>query len=128
MMTKRTTLLAFATGLILAGSLYAHHSYSAYQTDLKVSIEGTITKIDFVNPHVILEIKTRDGEYTAEFPGVTSLSRDNFKAYTLKVGDYVIAKGSPMKDREIKRISLMTELRRPSDGWVWPEAAPKTTP
>jgi hypothetical protein len=46
----------------------------------------------------------------------------------LKVGDYVIAKGSPMKDREIKRISLMTELRRPSDGWVWPEAAPKTTP
>ncbi len=127
-MTKRTALMAFAAGLILTGSLHAHHSYSAYQTDLKISIEGTITKIDFVNPHVILEIRTRDGEYTAEFPGVTSLSRDNFKAYTLKVGDYVIAKGSPMKDREIKRISLMTELRRPSDGWAWPETAPKPAP
>ena len=29
-MTKRTALMAFAAGLILTGSLYAHHSYSAY--------------------------------------------------------------------------------------------------
>jgi hypothetical protein len=125
-MIKRAALMALAAGLVPAGSLHAHHSYSAYQTDLKISIEGTITKIDFVNPHVILEIKTKDGEYTAEFPGVTSLSRDNFRAYTLKVGDYIIAKGSPMKDRDIKRISLMTELRRPSDGWVWPESVAQT--
>jgi hypothetical protein len=125
-MTSRTALIAFAAVAILSGPLHAHHSYSAYQTDLKISIEGTITKIDFVNPHVILEIKTRDGDYTAEFPGVTSLSRDNFRAYTLKIGDYVIAKGSPMKNRDIKRISLMTELRRPSDGWIWPEPATKT--
>jgi hypothetical protein len=125
-MIRRTTTKAFAAVLILAGSLQAHHSYSAYQTDLKISIEGTITKVDFVNPHVILEISTKEGEYTAEFPGVTSLSRDNFKAYTLKIGDYVVAKGSPMKNRDIKRISLMTELRRPSDAWVWPEPAAKT--
>jgi len=125
-MTRRTALIVLAAAAVLSGSLQAHHSYSAYQTDLKISIEGTITKIDFVNPHVILQIKTKDGEYTAEFPGVTSLSRDNFRAYTLKVGDYVIARGSPMKDRDIKRISLMTELRRPSDGWVWPEPAAKT--
>jgi hypothetical protein len=125
-MTRSTVLTAFAAAAVLSGSLQAHHSYSAYQTDLKISIEGTITKIDFVNPHVILEIKTKDGEYTAEFPGVTSLSRDNFRAYTLKVGDYVIAKGSPMKNPNIKRISLMTELRRPSDGWAWPEPATKT--
>jgi hypothetical protein len=125
-MMRRTTTIAFAAVLILAGSLQAHHSYSAYQTDLKISIEGTITKLDFVNLHVILEISTKEGEYTAEFPGVTSLSRDNFKAYTLKIGDYVVAKGSPMKNRDIKRISLMTELRRPSDGWVWPEPAAKT--
>jgi len=126
-MTRRFALVALAATVFLAGSLHAHHSYSAYQTDLKISIEGTITKIDFVNPHVILEIKTKDGEYTAEFPGVTSLSRDNFKAYSLKIGDYVIAKGSPMKDRDIKRISLMTELRRPSDGWVWPEPSANTS-
>jgi Family of unknown function (DUF6152) len=42
--------------VFLAGSLHAHHSYRAYQTDLKISIEGTITKIDFVNPHVILRL------------------------------------------------------------------------
>ena len=126
-MARRAALVAFAAAVVLSGPLQAHHSYSAYQTDLKISIEGTITKIDFVNPHVILEIKTKDGEYTAEFPGITSLSRDNFKAYTLKIGDYVIAKGSPMKDRDIKRISLMTELRRPSDGWIWPEPAAKTS-
>ena len=127
-MTKRTALVACGAALILTGSLHAHHSYSAYQTDLKVSIEGTITKIDFVNPHVIVEIKTKDGEFHAEFPGVTSLSRSNFKVYSLKAGDFVIATGSPMKDRESKRISLMTELRRPSDGWAWPEPPTKTTP
>src|SRR4051812_19007763 len=127
-MTKRTALVATAAALILAGSLHAHHSYSSYQTDLKVSIKGTITKIDFVNPHVIVEIKTKDGEFLAEFPGVTSLSRSNFKVYSLKAGDFVVATGSPMKDRESKRISLMTELRRPSDGWAWPEPASKPAP
>jgi len=127
-MTKWTLRCVVLCGFLAGASLQAHHSYSAYQTDLKISIEGTITKIDFVNPHVILEISTKDGEYTAEFPGVTSLSRDNFRAYTLKIGDYVLAKGSPMKNRDIKRISLMTELRRPSDGWVWPEPATKTAP
>jgi len=56
-MTRRFALVAFAAAAFLfSASLHAHHSYSAYQTDLKISIEGTITKIDFVNPHVILRL------------------------------------------------------------------------
>jgi len=55
-MTRRLALVALAATVFLSGSLQAHHSYSAYQTELKISIEGTITKIDFVNPHVILRL------------------------------------------------------------------------
>jgi hypothetical protein len=42
---------------------YAHHSYSAYETTTTVSVEGTVEKILFVNPHVTVIIKAKDVEY-----------------------------------------------------------------
>ena len=104
-----------------SGTLLAHHSYSAYDTTQTVSIEGTVVRVEYANPHVLLIFKSVDNEmeYSAEFPPATSLRQTNFTAYSLKAGDIIVAKGSPMKDREIHRISLMKELRRPADGWLW---------
>ena len=125
-MTKRIALTAFASVLILGGSLDAHHSYGAYQTDQTVSVEGTVTKVYYVNPHVLVTIKTKDGDYDAEFPAMRSLQQGNFKMTSLKVGDVVVATGCPMKDHDVHRMSLMKELRRSSDGWVWSSVQPKS--
>ena len=124
-MKKHFALLALIAVLATAGSaasLYAHHSYGAYDTAQTVSIEGTVLKLDYANPHVILMIKTKDKEYTAEFPAPNVLKQGNFIVSSVKAGDVVVASGSPMRDgRPI--LSLMKELRRPADGWVWSTAS-----
>ena len=119
-MRKQISRVALAiVALMVAGSAYAHHSYSAYDTTTTFTVEGTVEKIYFVNPHVTVLIKSKDIEYTAEFPAIAALQRNNFTSASLHVGDVVVATGRPMKDRTDHHISLMQELRRPSDGWVW---------
>jgi hypothetical protein len=50
--------------LALAGSVWAHHSPSAeFDMAKRVSISGTLTKVDWVNPHIVvfLDVKGNDG-------------------------------------------------------------------
>jgi hypothetical protein len=123
---QRTALLAFLAMLILAGTTAAHHSYTAFEIGKTVSIEGLVTRVEFMNPHVLVTLKTKDGDYTAEFPPIATLARGKFHATSLKIGDVVIVKGSLIKDPNLKKLSLMKELRRPADGWVWPEPVAKS--
>ncbi len=50
--------------LIPAASLIAHHSPSAiFDMKKKVNLKGTVTKVDWVNPHIVLfmDVKGDDG-------------------------------------------------------------------
>jgi hypothetical protein len=56
-------LIVFAT-LLAAGSLRAHHSFSAiFDTSKKLMLTGTLTQVDWQNPHIVLlmEAKKEDG-------------------------------------------------------------------
>lgn len=49
--------------LLLAGSVSAHHNMSAYfDFNNRVTITGTLAKIDWRNPHVELIVDTKDGQ------------------------------------------------------------------
>ena len=51
--------------LVPAASLIAHHSPSAiFDMKNKVSLKGTVTKVDWVNPHIVvyMDAKTDDGK------------------------------------------------------------------
>jgi len=57
------TLIMFAT-LLTAGPLRAHHSFSAiFDTSKKLTLSGTLTQVDWQNPHIVLlmEAKKEDG-------------------------------------------------------------------
>jgi len=112
--------LMLAILLLAAGSLFAHHSYGAFDRDHPAIIEGTIERLLFVNPHVTLTIKTADSTlYTAEWNAVFQLGRTGVTAGTLKEGDHVIITGSPKKDPAEHFLSILTAIRRPADGWSW---------
>ncbi len=50
-------LAALAMG---AGSLTAHHSTTAvFDTGKKVTITGTLTKVDWVNPHIVILVDAK---------------------------------------------------------------------
>jgi hypothetical protein len=118
-MTK-TLLGAIVATTLTAGSAYAHHSYGAYFEDQSVSIEGTLESIRFANPHVVLTIRTDDAlTYVAEWQNLIQLGHAHVTATSLKAGDHIIVTGAPPRDASIKKITLLKEIRRPSDGWQW---------
>jgi len=117
---RRTLLVAFVASTLFAAVASAHHSYGAYFEDQTVSIEGTVQSIHFANPHVTFNLRTADGEiYTAEWQNLIQLRHGNVGPTTLKAGDRVIVIASPPRDTSSRKITLLREIRRPADGWLW---------
>jgi hypothetical protein len=50
---------------------------------------------------------------------LTQLGRAAIATGSLQAGDHVVITGAPMRDPNLKVLSLLSEIRRPSDGWRW---------
>jgi hypothetical protein len=62
-MSSRLIASGVLTGVLLAGSAWAHHNMSAYfDFNNRVTITGTLTRIDWRNPHIEVIVDTKDGE------------------------------------------------------------------
>ena len=121
-------MLALSLGALTAvASPSAHHSFAAdYLEEQKVSIEGDIVAVEFVNPHVRLHLIVVDGngnrqKFSAEWSSLARLKQAGFTAESFKPGDHLIITGSPSRDPAEHRIHLRT-IQRPSDGWKWPRS------
>src|SRR4029077_19160784 len=110
-------LIAFA--ILSGGSALAHHSYNDFFTDRTVSVEGEVVRILLATPHVVLQIQAPDATYTATWGGAGQLGGQGVNRNTLKAGDHIIITGSPSRDSARHEISLLKDVRRPSDGWSW---------
>jgi hypothetical protein len=111
--------LTVAALCLTATAAFAHHSYAAYDREHPVSIEGDISQVVYANPHVILTVHANDAEYTVEWLSLYQVSRWIVAKGKLAVGDHVVLTGCALRDKTERRISLVTDIRRPSDGWAW---------
>src|SRR5947207_14121872 len=60
-MSHRTVFMA-AAALMFAATAWAHHNMSAiYDFNDKVTMSGTLSKIDWRNPHIELIVETKSG-------------------------------------------------------------------
>jgi uncharacterized protein DUF6152 len=122
-------LMVFTVAIwIGAVGLSAHHGYAEYDREHAVSVEGDIAQIVYVNPHVLMTIQTSDAEYAVEWGNLLQLSRWHVAKGTLKAGDHVILTGRAVRDRSIHKLSLVTEIQRPADGWRWSRQIPDVPP
>ena len=49
-------------GLLGSSALWAHHSPSAeFDMSKRITLSGTLTKIDWVNPHIMFYVQAKDG-------------------------------------------------------------------
>ena len=117
---KRTLVVLVAVVLLLGGvQLRAHHSYAGF-SDNVISLEGTLEKVMFANPHVVLTVRDKDGAaYTATWVAAFTLQNRGMKATDFKVGDVIVVSGTPAKDPSVREIARLSEVRRVSDGWRW---------
>jgi len=117
--TRALQLAATAAATFAFGHAYAHHSYAAFDRCKPVALDGEITSVQWVNPHIVIDLKTPDvASYRIEWMSLIQLERAGL-AEPLNAGDRVIITGSAMRDPATKVLSLIAEIRRPSDGWSW---------
>jgi len=110
------TVFVGLTGAALAAG---HHSYADVMRDQSVSVAGTLTGFLYANPHTMLTIETEgSGTYSAEWQTIHQLSQAGIRSESFKVGDHVVVTGSPSQ-RSDHLLKLLTEVRRPSDGFLW---------
>jgi uncharacterized protein DUF6152 len=108
MRTMRTRFAAFAAvaGFLLGtASIIAHHSFAAeFDANQAVNLKGTVTKIEWMNPHTYfyMDVAEPDGQtvnWGLEMGSPNGLMRAGWTRNTLKVGDVVTVEGSRAKDK-----------------------------
>jgi len=81
--------------LAASGRALAHHSFAAEFDEKKpVSLTGTVTKLEWTNPHIwfFMDVKSPDGSVTNwgfEMGGTAQLLRAGWKRDSMKIGDVV---------------------------------------
>ena len=102
----KTRLIVSLAGVFVfvALPLLAHHSFSAeYDGTKPVNVTGTLTKVDWTNPHIwfYLDVKDENGKVTnwafsAAPPGV--LMRRGITKDVLKIGSLIHVEGFRARD------------------------------
>ena len=104
MRAKLGGLVAVAGLLVSAVPVLAHHSFAAeYDANNPVTLKGTVTKIEWTNPHarVYIDVKGADGalaNWNMELASPNALQRNGWTRRSLNVGDEVTIQGSAAKD------------------------------
>ena len=98
------SLIIIAGVLLASGPLLAHHGEANYDTTKVVSVKGTVTDFQFINPHVqiFLDVKNDKGEiekWAGEARSPSMLGRlGGWDKNTIKIGDVITASGHQTKN------------------------------
>jgi hypothetical protein len=109
--------VVMAFGLLLAAvPLKAHHSFSAaFDENRPFNLQGTVTKVELVNPHswIWLDVKSADGNvrnWGIEGGPPTNLFRNGITKATLPVGTEIKLFGYQAKCGETKGVGVFVEF------------------
>src|ERR1700737_2629118 len=97
--------LTLLLGIVLVSTpLLAHHGEANYDTTTVVSVKGTVTEFQFINPHVqiFLDVKNDKGDiekWAGEARSPSMLGRiGGWDKNTIKIGDVITASGHRTKN------------------------------
>ena len=104
-MKKLPCLLVLASVLgVIAPPVLAHHSFAAdYDASKPITLRGTVTKFEWMNPHARFSIDVKDDSggvtnWEFELGSPNTLMRSGWTRNSLKIGDEVVVKGCRSKD------------------------------
>lgn len=92
---KSTLMVSIMTVFLAALPALAHHPFSAeYDWKQPVTVTGTVSKLDWANPHAHLYVDAKDSDgktksWTFELGGINALTNAGWSKETVKTGDTV---------------------------------------
>ena len=108
-------LVVLAAFLLLVPSIGAHHGLARFDTTHIVTMHGTVTDFQWINPHTYIYADLTDdhgktANWSLECGSLAMLSRFGWSATTVKRGDRVTVEGFLAKDHSaymsLQRIGL----------------------
>jgi len=133
MRVKAGVFVAVLSLMAAAVPLAAHHSFAAeYDANKPVTVTGTVTKLEWMNPHArfYVDAKDPDGKVTHwnfELGAIPVLVKQGWRRDSLKPGDEVTVDGSRAKDGSTTgnaRVVKLANGRRVFGGSSGGDAAP----
>ena len=104
MRTKLSVMIAGAALLVSAVPVLAHHSFAAeFDAKRPVKLQGTVTKMEWINPHawIYIDVKNADGTVTnwmVEAGAPNALLRRGWTKQSLLPGTEILVEGFQAKD------------------------------
>ena len=100
--------LGLSLGVAPAVPAFAHHSFAAiFDSDEPVELTGTVTRVEWMNPHVWLYLDVKDAEgavqsWSFEMGSPNRLTRYGWHENSLTEGQVVTIAGSRSRDGSLK--------------------------
>jgi hypothetical protein len=110
----------FGAAVVLTGTLSAHHSPTAvFDMSKPLVVKGTLTKIDWVNPHIVMFVDAVGSDGSAEPWKFESNPPSWFRHVGLRQADFAKAIGQQVtvggvRARDGSRYGYMRKLTMPN--------------
>lgn len=99
----------FALGTMIAGVLLcvvpasAHHAWVGYDMSHTTTVKGTVTKFEFINPHVWIYLDVSDDKGNVQKwetggPSPIRMGGNGWNKMTVKPGDAITVVGNKIED------------------------------
>lgn len=95
--------LIVAAAVAASAPVLAHHSFSAvFDADSPIDISGTVTEVEWTNPHVWIRLDVGDGDdsvnWAVELGSTNGLIRSGWSRNTVRQGEQIRILGYRAKD------------------------------
>lgn len=95
--------LAAAILLLFSIPVIAHHGAVSYDITKMLTFKGTVTRVQWMNPHAEIEMDVTDAagktqKYTVESISPLSLTRIGWTQNSIKPGDQIVVTGNLSKN------------------------------
>lgn len=126
-MKLKLMLLAAGIGLVFTAPLAAHHAIGGeYDSSKEVVVTGTVSKIDWVNPHAriyfdVVEPNGMKTTWSVELAARVVLERMGWTGRSLKVGETITVRGdrarsgAPMLNARAREQRALRDGSTPSE-------------